>query len=164
MSKREKVQKTNAMRELDRAGISYEVREFEETDVSRGVGMRIAEQLGEDPDSSLKTLVCVAPSGDHVVCCIPVACEVDLKKAAAAAGEKSLSLMPIKDLEAVTGYVRGGCTPIGMKKPFPTVFHETVVLFESICVSAGKIGAQVEVAPADLIALLGAQTADVTAE
>ena len=164
MAKREKVQKTNAMRELDRADISYEVREFEETDVSRGVGMRIAEQLGEDPDSSLKTLVCVAPSGDHVVCCIPVACEVDLKKAAAAAGEKSLSLMPIKDLEAVTGYVRGGCTPIGMKKPFPTVFHETVVLFESICVSAGKIGHQVEVDPAVLMDFLGATAADLTTE
>ena len=73
MAKREKVQKTNAMRELDHAGIAYEVREFEEPDVSRGVGIRIAEQLGEDPDSSLKTLVCVAPSGEHVVCCIPVA-------------------------------------------------------------------------------------------
>ena len=78
MSKRDKVQKTNAMRELDRAGIAYEVQEFEETDVSRGVGVRIAEQLGEDPDSSFKTLVCVAPGGDHGVCCIPVACEVDL--------------------------------------------------------------------------------------
>lgn len=162
MSKREKVQKTNAMRELDRAGISYEVREFEETDVSRGVGMRIAEQLGEDPDSSLKTLVCVAPSGDHVVCCIPVACEVDLKTAAAAAGEKSLSLMPIKDLEAVTGYVRGGCTPIGMKKPFPTLIDETAQLYDEVGVSGGRRGLSIRLSPDDLVAFLGATLADIT--
>lgn len=162
MSKREKVQKTNAMRELDRAGISYEVREFEETDVSRGVGMRIAEQLGEDPDSSLKTLVCVAPSGDHVVCCIPVACEVDLKKAAAVAGEKSLSLMPIKDLEAVTGYVRGGCTPIGMKKPFPTLIDETAQLYDEVGVSGGRRGLSIRLSPDDLVAFLGATLADIT--
>ena len=162
MSKREKVQKTNAMRELDRAGISYEVREFEETDVSRGVGMRIAEQLGEDPDSSLKTLVCVAPSGDHVVCCIPVACEVDLKKAAAAAGEKSLSLMPIKDLEAVTGYVRGGCTPIGMNKPFPTLIDETAQLYDEVGVSGGRRGLSIRLSPDDLVAFLGATLADIT--
>ena len=162
MSKREKVQKTNAMRELDRAGISYEVREFEETDVSRGVGMRIAEQLGEDPDSSLKTLVCVAPSGDHVVCCIPVACEVDLKKAAAAAGEKSLSLMPIKVLEAVTGYVRGGCTPIGMKKPFPTLIDETAQLYDEVGVSGGRRGLSIRLSPDDLVAFLGATLADIT--
>ena len=162
MSKREKVQKTNAMRELDRAGISYEVREFEETDVSRGVGMRIAEQLGEDPDSSLKTLVCVAPSGDHVVCCIPVACEVDLKKAAAAAGEKSLSLMPIKDLEAVTGYVRGGCTPIGMTKPFPTLIDETAQLYDEVGVSGGRRGLSIRLSPDDLVAFLGATLADIT--
>ena len=162
MSQREKVQKTNAMRELDRAGISYEVREFEETDVSRGVGMRIAEQLGEDPDSSLKTLVCVAPSGDHVVCCIPVACEVDLKKAAAAAGEKSLSLMPIKDLEAVTGYVRGGCTPIGMKKPFPTLIDETAQLYDEVGVSGGRRGLSIRLSPDDLVAFLGATLADIT--
>ena len=162
MSKREKVQKTNAMRELDRAGISYEVREFEETDVSRGVGMRIAEQLGEDPDSSLKTLVCVAPSGDQVVCCIPVACEVDLKKAAAAAGEKSLSLMPIKDLEAVTGYVRGGCTPIGMKKPFPTLIDETAQLYDEVGVSGGRRGLSIRLSPDDLVAFLGATLADIT--
>lgn len=162
MAKKEKVQKTNAMRELDRAGISYEVREFEETDVSRGVGMRIAEQLGEDPDSSLKTLVCVAPSGDHVVCCIPVACEVDLKKAAAAAGEKSLSLMPIKDLEVVTGYVRGGCTPIGMKKSFPTLIDETAQLYDEVGFSGGRRGLSIRLSPDDLVAFLGATLADIT--
>lgn len=162
MSKREKVQKTNAMRELDRAGIGYEVQEFEETDVSRGVGVRIAEQLGEDPDSSFKTLVCVAPGGDHVVCCIPVACEVDLKKAAAAAGEKSLSLMPIKDLEAVTGYVRGGCTPVGMKKAFPTIIDETVQLYDAIGISGGRRGLSLRLDPSELVAFLGATLADIT--
>ena len=162
MAKREKVQKTNAMRELDHAGIAYEVREFEEPDVSRGVGIRIAEQLGEDPDSSLKTLVCVAPSGDHVVCCIPVACEVDLKKAAAAAGEKSLSLMPTKDLEAVTGYVRGGCTPVGMKKPFPTIIDETAQLYDEVGISGGRRGLSIRLNPEELVSFLGAKLADIT--
>lgn len=162
MAKREKVQKTNAMRELDHAGIAYEVREFEEPDVSRGVGIRIAEQLGEDPDSSLKTLVCVAPSGDHVVCCIPVACEVDLKKAAAAAGEKSLSLMPTKDLEAVTGYVRGGCTPVGMKKTFPTIIDETAQLYDEVGISGGRRGLSIRLNPEELVSFLGAKLADIT--
>ena len=162
MAKKEKLQKSNAMRELDRAGIAYEAQEVEEDDISRGVGVRIAEQLGEDPDAAFKTLVCVAPGGDHVVCCIPVACELDLKKAAAAAGEKSLSLMPIKELEAVTGYVRGGCTPIGMKKLFPTYFDETMQLFDRIGISGGRRGLSLQVAPEPLAELLGAQFVDLT--
>ena len=161
MSKREKVQKTNAMRELDRAGIGYGVQEFEETDVSRGVGVRIAEQLGEDPDSSFKTLVCVAPGGDHVVCCIPVACEVDLKKAAAAAGEKSLAIMHVRDLEPTTGYVRGGCSPVGMKKQFPTLIDETAQLFDDIYISGGRLGLTLKLAPDELAAFLGATLADI---
>ena len=161
MAKKEKLQKSNAMRELDRAGIAYEAEEVVEDDISRGVGVRIAEQLGEDPDSAFKTLVCVAPSGDHVVCCIPVAAELDLKRAAAAAGEKSLSLMPIKDLEAVTGYVRGGCTPIGMKKLFPTLFDETAQLFDTIGISGGRRGLSLRVAPELLAALLNAKFVDI---
>ncbi len=161
MAKKEKLQKSNAMRELDRAGIAYEAEEVVEDDISRGVGVRIAEQLGEDPDSAFKTLVCVAPSGDHVVCCIPVAAELDLKRAAAAAGEKSLSLMPIKDLEAVTGYVRGGCTPIGMKKLFPTLFDETAQLFDTIGISGGRRGLSLRVAPEPLAELLGAKFVDI---
>ncbi len=162
MAKKDKTQKTNAMRELDRAGIAYTYQEFDEADVSRGVGVRIAEQLGEDPDASFKTLVCVSPSGDHVVCCIPVAQEVDLKKAAAAAGEKSLSLMPIKDLEAVTGYVRGGCSPVGLKKPFPTFFDETAQLFDTIGISGGRRGLSLTVDPMALAEFLGASFADIT--
>ena len=161
MAKKEKLQKSNAMRELDRAGIAYEAEEVVEDDISRGIGVRIAEQLGEDPDSAFKTLVCVAPSGDHVVCCIPVAAELDLKRAAAAAGEKSLSLMPIKDLEAVTGYVRGGCTPIGMKKLFPTLFDETAQLFDTIGISGGRRGLSLRVAPEPLAELLGAKFVDI---
>ncbi|MDO4848427.1 MAG: Cys-tRNA(Pro) deacylase [Coriobacteriia bacterium] len=161
MAKKEKLQKSNAMRELDRAGIAYDAEEVVEDDISRGVGVRIAEQLGEDPDSAFKTLVCVAPSGDHVVCCIPVAAELDLKRAAAASGEKSLSLMPIKDLEAVTGYVRGGCTPIGMKKLFPTLFDETAQLFDTIGISGGRRGLSLRVAPEPLAALLGAKFVDI---
>ena len=161
MAKKEKLQKSNAMRELDRAGIAYKAEEVVEDDISRGVGVRIAEQLGEDPDSAFKTLVCVAPSGDHVVCCIPVAAELDLKRAAAAAGEKSLSLMPIKDLEAVTGYVRGGCTPIGMKKLFPTLFDETAQLFDTIGISGGRRGLSLRVAPEPLAELLGAKFVDI---
>ncbi|WP_322290342.1 aminoacyl-tRNA deacylase [Paratractidigestivibacter sp.] len=161
MAKKEKLQKSNAMRELDRAGIPYEAQEVVEDDISRGVGVRIAEQLGEDPDAAFKTLVCVAPSGDHVVCCIPVACELDLKRAAAAAGEKSLSLMPIKGLEAVTGYVRGGCTPIGMKKLFPTLFDETAQLFDAIGISGGRRGLSLRVAPEPLAELLGAKFVDI---
>ena len=162
MAKAPKLQKSNAMRELDVAGIAYKAQEVPEEDVSRGVGVRIAAELGEDPDSSFKTLVCVAPGGDHVVCCIPVACELDLKKAAAAAGEKSLSLMPIKDLEAVTGYVRGGCSPIGMKKRFPTLFDETMQLFDDIGISGGRRGLSLRVAPEPLAELLGAQFVDLT--
>ena len=161
MAKKDKVQKSNAMRELDRAGIAYVAHEVEEEDVSRGVGVRIAEQLGEDPDAAFKTLVCVSPSGDHVVCCIPVASELDLKKAAAAAGEKSLSLMPIKDLEAVTGYVRGGCSPIGLKKPFPTFFDETAELFDLIGISGGRRGLSLDVSPTAVDELLGAKLVDI---
>ena len=111
-----KVQKTNAMRELDAAGIAYEFQSYEvDEDVPSGeLGTHIAEMLGEDPDAAFKTLVCVSSSGEHVVCCIPVDQELDLKKAAAASGQKNLSMLPVKELEGLTGYVRGGCTPVGI--------------------------------------------------
>ena len=161
VAKKDKLQKSNAMRELDRAGIEYVAREVEEDDISRGVGVRMAEQLGEDPDAAFKTLVCVSPSGDHVVCCIPVASELDLKRAAAASEQKSLSLIAIKDLEAVTGYVRGGCSPIGLKKPFPTLIDETAQLFDTIGISGGRRGLSLEVNPIALADLLGAQFVDI---
>jgi Cys-tRNA(Pro)/Cys-tRNA(Cys) deacylase len=122
----------------------------------------MAEEAGEDPDSSFKTLVTVAPSGDHVVCCIPVAQELDFKKAAAAAGEKSLSLIPVKELEGLTGYVRGGCTPVGMKKVFPTLIDETAQLFDTIIISGGRRGLSLTLDPVALRDFLGATFADIT--
>ena len=104
-----------ALRELESAGISYVLHTYEDDgDESSGLGVAISEQLGEEPGQGFKTLVCTTPSNDHVVCCIPVADELDLKAAARAAGEKSLTMMHVKDLLVATGYVRGGCSPVGM--------------------------------------------------
>ena len=163
MARKEKLQKTNAMRELERAGIAFEVQEYEHEGgtPASGYGLHIAELLGEDPDAAFKTLVTVTPSGGHVVCCIPVASELDLKKAAAAAGEKTLSMLPMKDLEAVTGYVRGGCSPIGTKKPFPTLIDETAQLFDQVSVSGGRRGLSISLAPDDLVAFTQATLADI---
>ncbi len=165
MARREKFQKTNAMRELEAAGVpfSHETYEVDETDTSSELGLHIAQMLGEDPAASFKTLVCVAPAGGHVVCCIPVADELDLKKAAAAVGEKSIAMLKSKDLLPLTGYVHGGCSPIGMKKPFPTTLDETVELCDTVIFSAGKIGYQVEMTPADLQRAVPCTLADLTA-
>lgn len=157
-----KEEKTNVMRVLDQKKIPYTAHTY---DPESGIdGVSVARSLGQDPASVFKTLVARGASGGYYVFDIPVAATLDLKKAAHAVGEKSVTMLPQKELLPLTGYVHGGCSPVGMKKQFPTVFHETAELFDTICVSAGKIGAQVEVAPADLIALLGAQTADVTVE
>lgn len=163
MSKHDKTPKTNAMRELERAGIAFELQTYDadNEDLSTGIGVRISEMLGEDPDSAFKTLVTTTPSGDHVVCCIPVAAELDLKKAAAAAGEKSLSMMHVRDLEATTGYVRGGCTPVGMKKQFPTLIDETAQLFDIIGISGGRRGLSLRLNPEQLGAFLHATFADI---
>ena len=165
MGRREKVAKTNAMRALDVAGVEYEVHTYEVDDgvPQRDLGLRIARQLGADPDSQFKTLVTVTPSGGHVVCCIPVGEELDLKKAAAAAGEKSLSMMPVKDLEAVCGYVRGACSPVGMKKRFPTLFDETIELYDRIGISGGRKGITLTLEPADLVEFVGAKLSDIVA-
>ena len=161
MAKQEKLQKTNAMRELDRAGIAYEARTYEvdENDLS---GIHVAEQLGENPGQGFKTLVCETPTGGHVVCCIPVAEELDLKRAAAAAGEKSLSMMHVRDLVPVTGYMRGGCSPIGMKKPFPTLIDETCELWDEIYISGGRRGLRLAIAADDLVSFIGATVAAIT--
>lgn len=163
MARKEKLQKTNALRELERAGIAFEAVEYEHEGGTpgSGYGLHIAELLGEDPDAAFKTLVTVTPSGGHVVCCIPVASELDLKKAAAAAGEKTLSMLPMKDLETVTGYVRGGCSPIGTKKPFPTLIDETAQLFDQVSVSGGRRGLSISLAPDDLVAFTQATLADI---
>ncbi len=162
MARAEKVQKTNAMRELERAHIGYVLHTYEDDgDEASGLGVAIAEQLGEDPGQGFKTLVCDTPSKDHVVCCIPAAEELDLKAAARAAGEKSLSMMHVKDLLAATGYVRGGCSPIGMKKRYRTLIDETCVLWDTIFISGGKRGYQLELAPDDLISFCGATVAPI---
>ena len=156
--------KTNAMRILERAKVPYTAHEYAHEEGVAVDGVTVAASMGEDPACVYKTLVTQGASRNYFVFVIPVAAELDLKAAARSVGEKSVAMIHVADINKVTGYVRGGCSPVGMKKQFPTVFHETAELFDTICVSAGKIGAQVEVAPADLIALLGAQTADVTAE
>lgn len=166
MAKKERIQKTNAMRELERGGVAYEAITFVEPDPTgiRDLGVQIAHLLGHAPEQGFKTLVCVSPSGGHVVCCVPSGSELDLKKAAAAAGEKSLSLMHVKDLEPATGYVRGGCSPVGMKKQFPTVIDETAQLFDDIYISGGRLGLTLKLNPEALAEFLSAQFADICRE
>ena len=119
-----------------------------------------AAELGEDINRVFKTLVLKGERCGHFVCVIPGNCEVDLKKAAKAAGDKKADLIHMKDLLAVTGYIRGGCSPVGMKKPFPTFFHSTATDFDTIYVSAGVRGLQLAIAPADLISYVGATVTD----
>ena len=157
---KKKDEKTNVMRVLDQQGISYTAHSYPADGPIDGVS--VASFLGQDPEQVFKTLVTKAASGNYYVFDIPVAENLDLKKAAKAVGEKSIAMIPQKELLPLTGYIHGGCSPVGMNKQFPTVFHETVVLFDTICVSAGKVGAQVERSPADLITLLNADTADIT--
>ena len=159
---KKKDEKTNVMRVLEQAGIPYTAHFYPADGPIDGVS--VAAVLGQDPEQVFKTLVTKAASGNYYVFDIPVAENLDLKKAAKAVGEKSIAMIPQKDLLPLTGYIHGGCSPVGMKKQFPTVFHETLVLFDTICVSAGKIGAQIEAAPQDLIQLLGAAAADITVE
>ena len=141
--------RTNVMRLLDQAKIAYRAAEyaFDENDLN---GMHAAEGIGMPPEQIFKTLVAHADKGGYVFC-IPVCCELDLKKAAQAAGEKKIELIHVKDLLSVTGYIRGGCSPIGMKKRFPTYIDETAILYDEIGVSAGCRGCQILLRPDDLI-------------
>jgi Cys-tRNA(Pro)/Cys-tRNA(Cys) deacylase len=153
--------KTNVMRLLGAAGISYTVKEYpvDESDLS---ATHAAEFLDIPAEQVFKTLVLQGVSGSYVVCCVPAASELDLKKTARAAGEKSIELIPVKNIQGLTGYVRGGCSPIGMKKQFPTFIDETAQLFETISVSAGERGVQVVLAPEELARFVGASFADLT--
>ena len=160
MAKKE--EKTNVMRLLEQAGIAYIPHTYDPGGPIDGVS--VANILGQDPDAVFKTLVTRGSSGAYYVFDVPVAESLDLKKAARAVGEKSIAMIQQKELLPLTGYVHGGCSPVGMKKPFPTVFHETVILYDSICVSAGKIGYQVQCAPNALISYIGAETADIITE
>ena len=153
-----KQEKTNVMRLLDQQGVAYQSHCYEGTGAVSGA--EVAAVLEQDPERVFKTLVTESRSGQHYVFVIPVLRELDLKKAAAAAGEKSIAMLKAKDLLPLTGYIHGGCSPIGMKKPFPTFVEESAVLYDSILFSAGKIGYQVELAPDDLEKLVAFQYAD----
>ena len=155
-------QKTSVMRILDSLKASYRAYQYE-TDQARS-GVEVAEILGLDPRRVYKTLVTVGKTKRNYVFVIPVAAELDLKKAAQAAGEKSIEMIKAKELLPLTGYIHGGCSPIGMKKQFSTVFDETCILYDTICISAGKIGSQVEAAPDDILTACGGTTADITVE
>ena len=145
---KERDHKTNAMRVLDATGTPYEARFFECPEALSGT--EVASLLGLDQDRVFKTLVTQGKSGEHYVFMIPVACELDLKKAAAAVGETAVAMVKSRDLLPLTGYVHGGCSPIAMLKQFPTVIDETADLYERIAFSGGRIGCQVEMAPGDL--------------
>ena len=151
--------KTNAMRILDRLKIKYDINLYECDEFIDGV--TVADMLGQEYDRSFKTLVAVAKSGEHYVFVIPIHLELDLKKAAATVGEKAVSLIPVKEITPLTGYVRGGCTPIGMKKQFKTVIHSSAKDFDRIIISGGRIGAQIFLAPEDLAIAAKAVFADI---
>lgn len=150
-----KEDKTNVMRTLDRAKIKYEHREYEPDATLSGT--EIAAMLGEKPEFVFKTLVTVSKSKLHYVFMIPVERELDLKKCAKAVGEKSVEMIPQKELLPLTGYVHGGCSPIGMKKKYPTYIDETYILFDEIAVSAGMRGEQIILDPNDLMRYVGAE-------
>ena len=141
--------KTNVMRLLDAAHIAYETGTYEvdENDLS---GSHAADLMGVDHDRMYKTLVRKGEKKGYLVCCIPVDEELDLKKAARAAGEKKVEMIHVKDMLGITGYIRGGCSPVGMKKHFPTYIEEMAQLYDTVMVSAGQRGVQVTLSPEDL--------------
>ena len=151
--------KTNAMRMLDRQKIPYE---YEEYDCDTFLdGIQVADKLGYAREMVYKTLVTIGKSGGYYVFVVPVEAEIDLKKAARTVGEKSLEMLPLKDLTKVTGYVRGGCTAIGMKKQYPTVIQEDAKRLPHMHVSGGKLGMQLKLVPEDFKRASGAVFADV---
>lgn len=162
MAKKE--EKTNVMRLLEQKSIPYTPHTYPHEEGAAVDGVTVANSMGQDPETVFKTLVARGASGAVYVFDIPVADSLDLKKGAKAVGEKSIAMLPQKELLPFTGYVHGGCSPVGMKKQYPTVFHETAEIIDTITVSAGKIGFQVELSPADLMELVGATLADVTTE
>ena len=152
-----KEEKTNVMRLLDAAGIAYVGREYDPETVD---GKSVALALGEDPETVFKTLIAENQKKERFAFCVPVTGELDLKKAAKAVGAKSIEMIPQKELLPSTGYVHGGCSPIGMKKSFSTVLHETAKTQDTIIFSAGKIGYQVEVSPNELAKVIRFTFAD----
>ena len=155
--------KTNVMRLLEAAGISYRTAEYE-YDESNLSGLHAAEQVGMAPEQVFKTLVLRGDKNGLLVCVIPGDKEVDLKKAAKISGNKKVEMIAMKELLPLTGYIRGGCTPIGMKKPYPTWIHLTATDFPFIYISAGQRGLQLKLNPEDLIKTFGISPADLIAE
>ena len=153
------MEKTNVMRILDQKKINYNSYYYGDTDAISGI--EVAKVLKQDDNQVFKTLVTVSVSKKYYVFMVPVACELNLKKAAKSVGEKSISMIPLKDLLPLTGYVHGGCSPIGMKKKFPVIIHQSAKNFSSIIFSAGKIGYQVDVSVSDLASLLSCQFSDI---
>lgn len=151
--------KTNAIRILELHKVKFDTINYEvdESDLS---GETVALKVGVNPETVFKTLVCVGDKTGHAVFCIPVTQELNLKKAASASGNKKVEMIKLKDLLPLTGYIRGGCSPIGMKKLFPTYIDETAQLFESICVSAGVRGTQMKLSADDLLKLVNGVYAD----
>ena len=155
--------KTNAMRQLEKLNITYESEqhELEDNFIS---GSEQARMFGQDPEQVFKTLVTEDGRGGYYVCVIPVDGELDLKKAARHFGVKKLDMLPLKKLLPLTGYIHGGCSPVGMKKLFPTVFDETATLFDQILVSGGRVGLQLRVAPDDLCEVVRGDYGDITVD
>lgn len=158
-TKSDKAEKTNAARLLDRAGVTYRLVPYE-VDPDNLDAHHVAASLGEDIKRVFKTLVLKGERTGHFVCVVPGDSEVDLKKAARAAGAKKADLIPMKELLPLTGYIRGGCTAIGMKKPLPVYLHESAMGFDSFYVSAGRRGLQLELSPKDYVAYTGATVCD----
>lgn len=155
-----KIDKTNAARLLDKAGLKYNLipYEYDENDLA---AQHVADSLGQDIARVFKTLVLHGDRTGYIVCVVPGDMEVELKALAKVSGNKKVEMIPMKDLLNVTGYIRGGCSPIGMKKRFPTYFHVTANNYETIYVSAGVRGLQIEISPSDLIGFVQATVADV---
>lgn len=156
-----KIAKTNAMRLLECAKVAYVAYEYDVSD-GRIDALAIAEKIKRSPDEVFKTLVTESPGHEHFVFVVPAASELDLKKAARISGQKSIDLIPLKQLLPLTGYIHGGCSPLGMKKLFPTFIDESATLFETICVSGGKVGLNLAISPDELAQTIGAEFADIT--
>ncbi len=156
---KEKDIKTNAMRILDKNKIPYQVNTYECEEFIDGV--HIADMMGQSYDQSFKTLVTVGKSGEHYVFALPIDRELDLKKAARAVGEKSVEMIHVKDINQITGYIRGGCTPIGMKKNYVTVLHSSILTLDEVIISGGRIGSQIQLKPDDLIRVTNAKVEDI---
>ncbi len=156
---KEKDIKTNAMRILDRNKISYEVNTYECDEFVDG--MDIADKLGQKYEESFKTLVTKGKSGSYYVFVLPVNEELDMKKAAKSVGEKSVEMIHVKDINSVTGYIRGGCSPLGMKKLYKTVIHQSAEKYEKIIISGGRIGSQIIINPFDLVKVTAGKYEDI---